>query len=259
MKQIHRLYPQALLQSFWADWLSLFLNSSCLLCDRVAQQSLCPGCQQQLQQSRLSQPLQLSLPLPLLAWGAYEGSLRQAIGQLKYGPKPALAEFLGTALGKCWRAASPALTACRPIVVPVPLHASKQQQRGFNQAELLARWFCRTTQLPLQPNGLVRVRATLAQHGLSAQQRQQNLAAAFTVDPLWQRHPPSQPVLLLDDIYTTGATALAAAQTLQHYGISVVGMGAIARVMPSTAPAQSNRQASKRLKTGAGSSPVISS
>lgn len=259
MKLIHPLQAKTRLRGAWADWLSLFLSGRCLLCDRAAPSSLCLGCQRQLQQSRLPLPLQQSHPLPLLAWGAYEGSLRQALSQLKYGPKPGLAEFLGTSLGQCWQAAPPALTACRPIVVPIPLHASKQQQRGFNQAELLARWFCRVTQLPLQPNGLVRVRATDAQHGLSAKARQQNLAAAFTVCPLWQQHRPSQPVLLLDDIYTTGATALAAAQTLRRYGISVVGIGAIARAIPSTAPVQSSRQVSKRLKTGADSSPVISS
>ncbi|MBD0267234.1 MAG: ComF family protein [Cyanobacteria bacterium Co-bin8] len=223
--------------------LNVFLTSPCPLCDRTSPSGICPSCRKRLEQDRLSAPLQgLQSPLPVLAWGAYQGSLRQALGLLKYQHKPALAQLLGSYLGQCWQHQHPRLHPSQkrqPIVVPIPLHADKLSQRGFNQAELLAYWFCRLTNLPLASRGLVRVRATQAQHGLGAQARQHNLDGAFALGPAFHHHRPSGPVLLIDDIYTTGATALSAAQTLRHYGISVVGISTIARAMPSAALEQS--------------------
>lgn len=223
--------------------LTVFLESSCPLCDRTTAESVCPSCRKQLSKTQLANPLQQgSSELPVLAWGAYQGSLRQAMAALKYNQKPALAELLGKNLGQVWQQQGQfqlSNPAWQPIVVPIPLHQDKLQQRGFNQAELLARWFCRTTNLPLMANGLIRVRATKAQHGLGAAARQKNLSDAFALSDSWQQNRPHQPVLLLDDIYTTGATARSAAHTLKRYGISVVGVGAIARAIPSAALEQS--------------------
>lgn len=235
------------LQQAWhrafSPLLTVFLESSCPLCDRTTASSICSSCRKQLSQSQLANPLhQASSDLPVLAWGAYQGSLRQAMAALKYNQKPDLAEFLGKNLGQVWQQQGQIQlggSAIRPIVVPIPLHEDKLRQRGFNQAELLARWFCRTTHLPLMANGLVRVRATKAQHGLGAAARQENLSDAFDLGHAWQKTKPTQPVLLIDDIYTTGATVRSAADTLKRYGISVVGVGAIARAMPSAALEQS--------------------
>lgn len=227
----------------FTDLLNLFLTSTCALCDRASSGGICPSCCRQLEQSSLPEPLQnLSSPLPVLAWGQYEGSLRQALALLKYSRKPALAQALGIHLGRSWQQHSSAMLRSRrpnfspgaqPVVVPIPLHPDRQQQRGFNQAELLARGFCRFSGLSLAADGLVRVRATQAQHGLGAQARQRNLAGAFALGPAFQTARPTGPVLLLDDIYTTGATAQAAAAALRRHGIAVVGMGAVARAMPS--------------------------
>jgi ComF family protein len=117
-------------------------------------------------------------------------------------------------------------------VVPIPMHPAKQRQRGFNQAELLARYFCDRTRFSLEVNGLQRVRQTEAQFNLSVQQRQQNLDNAFSLGQKFLKRPPSAPVLLLDDIYTTGATALSAAQTLQQHGIQVQGIIVLAKTAP---------------------------
>ncbi|MBD0333956.1 MAG: ComF family protein [Cyanobacteria bacterium Co-bin13] len=234
--------PAAALTVPLTQLLNVFLTSPCPLCDRTSPNGICPSCRKRLEQERLLAPLQgLQSSLPVLAWGGYQGSLRQALGLLKYQHKPALAQLLGSYLGQCWQQ-QPKLSQAQtgqPVVVPIPLHVDKLSQRGFNQAELLAYWFCRQTQLPLASQGLVRVRTTQAQHGLGAQARQRNLDGAFGLGPAFHHHRPSGPVLLIDDIYTTGATVLSAAQTLRHYGISVVGVGTIARAMPSAALEQS--------------------
>jgi ComF family protein len=117
------------------------------------------------------------------------------------------------------------------VVVPIPLHPSRLQQRGFNQADLLAQGFCRQTRLPLR-QGLLRVQATQAQHRLSRSDRHNNLVAAFAVAPDQLDSLRRSTVWLLDDIFTTGATASAAAHTLGHNGIAVGGVCTVARALP---------------------------
>jgi predicted amidophosphoribosyltransferase len=102
------------------------------------------------------------------------------------------------------------------------------QKRGFNQAELIAQSFCEITGYKKQQQGLERVRATEAQFSLSVSQREQNLADAFVVGKSLLQHPSASPVLLVDDIYTTGATVRSAAQSLRLQGIQVYGVIAIA-------------------------------
>jgi predicted amidophosphoribosyltransferase len=109
------------------------------------------------------------------------------------------------------------------------MHPDKQKQRGFNQAELLAEAFCETARLPLQRRGLKRVRTTVAQFGLAVADREQNLAGAFELDRPFEHRYPNRSVLLIDDIYTTGATARSAAQTFQDHQIKVYGLAAIAK------------------------------
>ncbi|GAB4459397.1 MAG: hypothetical protein OHK0037_04730 [Elainellaceae cyanobacterium] len=161
----------------------------------------------------------------MFAWGNYHGTLKQAIATLKYNNHPELAQPLGHAMGRAWLNSDYGKVPL--IVVPIPMHTEKQKQRGFNQAELLAEAFCQITRLPLERRGLVRVRATVPQFGLSVAARSQNVAGAFQIGPAFRR-PPRRPVLLLDDIYTTGATAQNAAACLEAQGLRVYGLVALA-------------------------------
>ncbi|PSN20416.1 ComF family protein, partial [filamentous cyanobacterium CCP5] len=206
--------------------LQIFLTTPCSLCGTASSQGLCVSCQNQIRRCRLSSN-RVASPLPVLAWGAYQGPLRQAISTLKYQQKPSIAEFLGTELSTLWFQGKQR----PPVVVPIPLHPERLQQRGFNQAELIARRFCRATGLRHCPDGLVRIRATTAQHSLNAIQRRQNLEGAFR---LAMEIPAQASVLLLDDIYTSGATAQAAAAVFSHHGIQVVGVAVVARAIAST-------------------------
>lgn len=209
--------------------LALFLKPNCPLCDRPADAEFCTSCQRQLQRCQLTAPGDFwKGELPVLAWGNYGGVLKRAIAALKYDNQPQLARPLGHWLAQAWLQSPVATPAKKLTVVPIPLHPLKLKKRGYNQAELITQNFCDFTGYKHQPLGLERIRETEAQFGLSAQAREQNLANAFRMGNSLYKHPSNSPVLLIDDIYTTGATVRAAAQILQRQGIKVYGVAAIA-------------------------------
>ncbi len=209
------------------QWLQLVIKSPCPLCQRPTSSAFCLDCQRQVQRCQLAAPgWQPETSIPVFAWGSYQGALKQAIAALKYHHQPQLAVPLGTWMAALWQqqpGRSPAA-----IVVPIPMYAAKQRERGFNQAELLARSFCALTGLPLAPTGLVRQRSTIAQFRLSGADRAQNVQDAFALGQAFAQRSPPLPVLLFDDILTTGATVQAAAQTLRHHGIRVQGTAVLA-------------------------------
>ncbi|HBE50731.1 MAG TPA: ComF family protein [Cyanobacteria bacterium UBA11369] len=216
--------------------LSLFMQSECPICQRQTPQVLCAYCERQLQRCQLDRGRQLwHSELPVFAWGSYGGAVKRSLAVLKYNNKPQIAQPLGQWLGKAWLNSGLAGDT-KLIVVPIPLHASKQRQRGYNQAELLAESFCQVTGLPLQRHGLERVRETEAQFTLKAAEREKNLQSAFAVGKRLQKSRSAASVLLLDDIYTTGATARAAADVLRRQGIRVYGLVAIAASGQNVSP-----------------------
>jgi ComF family protein len=167
-----------------------------------------------------------------VAYGEYEGTLRALIHLLKYEHIPTLAGPLGTLLASTIAQRQdlpPSLT-----VVAVPLHGSKQRERGFNQTALLAEATVRSLrrQRPdLAPQvafeAMGRQRATENQSGLTPHQRRRNVRGAFFV-----RQPEKvagRAMLLLDDIYTTGATARECTRTLLGAGALSVYVATLAR------------------------------
>ncbi len=176
---------------------------------------------------RVRPPFQLAI-----AYGEYEGTLRALIHLLKYERVPTIAGRLGTLLaGTIARHQNvpPSLT-----VVAVPLHGSKQRERGFNQTTLLAEAAVRALrrlrpdlELQVAYDAMGRQRATETQSGLTPHQRRRNLRGAFFV-----RQPEKvagRAMLLLDDIYTTGATARECTRTLLGAGALSVHVATLAR------------------------------
>ncbi|MBD2449982.1 ComF family protein [Nostoc sp. FACHB-152] len=209
-------------------FLNLFLQSHCPLCQRSTSTALCEYCTRQLKNCGQKNPCaSWRGEIPVFGWSVYSGTIKRAIAVMKYENQPQIGQILGEWLGESWLINSPHRHT-QPIVIPIPLHPQKQKQRGYNQAALIAQGFCQTTGLKLQPNGLSRVRETKAQFGLSMTERQKNLAEAFTVGQKFRSHHPDVPVLLIDDIYTTGATTKSAVQTFRQSGIAVLGLAAVA-------------------------------
>ncbi len=201
--------------------LNFFLKPNCPLCSRSAADYLCVYCQRQLLATQLSQPGQPHGHI--FAWGSYQGALKRTIAACKYQNHPELATHLGTLLGTAWLQHHPNQPLLR--VVPIPMHPDKQQERGFNQADLIAKSFGQQTGLPLN-YALQRIKSTQAQFQLSPGDRQRNLQDAFQLLPNHQLAGKS--ALLIDDIYTTGATISAAEQVLQASGIKIFGVAVAA-------------------------------
>lgn len=240
------------------SFLNLFIENNCPLCDRSTSEGFCVYCTRSVETCRLENPSQSSHEsYPLVVWGAYRGTLKRAIAKMKYHNHPEIGEMLGMWLGESWwdyiqqqeinffgsdqksnlkinknnfyknNFNHKNLRKNNYIVVPIPLHTEKLRQRGFNQAEAIAKGFCEVTQMKLVADGLVRKRETQAQHLLTASDRAKNLADAFLVGQSLQRFPSAQ-IILVDDIYTTGATVNAAIQILQKHNYQIGGVVAVA-------------------------------
>ena len=135
--------------------------------------------------------------------------------------EPFLAELL-------IRAATPVLAERPPdLIVPVPLHATKQREREFNQAELLARRLGKAIAVPVDAKLLRRVRPTLTQTHLGRQERLANVHNAFALRG--SRRLGGERVLLIDDVFTTGATTGACARVLIAGGATEVCVWTLAR------------------------------
>jgi ComF family protein len=158
-------------------------------------------------------------------FGSYEGVLRELIHIYKYGKVRTMVRPLGNLLARAL-----ARNEHYDLVTPVPLHWHRRWQRGFNQAELLARDIARRAGIGFTPT-LRRVRSTSAQAGLSNTARRRNVAAAFACRrSLRAAALRGKRVLLIDDVMTTGSTAAACARVLKQAGAARVALLTVARV-----------------------------
>jgi ComF family protein len=181
----------------------------------------CPVCR------RLDRPFDRAV-----AYGSYDGGLRELVHLLKYnGVRPA-ANVLGRMLAEAISTIEPSFEHARALVIPVPLFKAKLRQRRFNQAELIARAALKS--LPDRrwelANGiLLRTRDTTSQIGLTSHQRRENMRGAFAVSSASE--VTGREVLLVDDVYTTGTTATECARVLRRAGAERVWVATVARTL----------------------------
>ncbi|WP_299489780.1 ComF family protein [Acaryochloris sp. IP29b_bin.137] len=211
------------LETLW----QMILRPRCSMCERFAAGAFCLDCHHQLESCRLSTPIIWVDHKPLLAWGRYQGPLKQALAHLKYDRRPQVGQFLGQKLGVAWLDVKSDRRDL--VVVPIPLHHQRERARGYNQSALLAESFCHVTGLALAINRLVRVRDTAAQFSLSPRERFTNVAQAFRLGAYFNSSVCRKSVVLVDDIYTTGATIHSAAETLSQAGIQIYGIAVVAK------------------------------
>lgn len=161
--------------------------------------------------------------LPVFSAGRHAAPLREAIVRLKYRGRG----DLGVPLGRWLAAAVPAeLWARKPLVVPVPLHPRRLAERGFNQAALLARALARAAGCPVAPDALKRTGWEKRQVGLGREDRRQNVSGCFQV-----RRPhrvEGREIVLVDDVFTTGATARECVSVLAQFAAVPVAIVALA-------------------------------
>lgn len=177
-------------------------------------------------ESALCRECQADAPIFVRARGVgiYRGLLKDAVTRLKFARQAFLAQPLGWLMATRAAQDFPSVD----LVVPVPLHRSRQRQRGFNQAALLARTVAGYGRLPLVEENLVKVRPTPPQSSLERRARQANLTGTLTLRSPGQVR--GRRVLVVDDVLTTGATACETAAVLQRAGarrvyILVLGIG----------------------------------
>lgn len=149
----------------------------------------------------------------------FKGPLRTCIHSLKYNGNVRLASPLGFLLAQAYRTSN----IRADIIIPVPLHIDRLQQRGYNQAYLLAKACAQAVGLPLDTSFLQRIRSTQAQAQLPIHERYANVAAAFDCSlPIATKSLLKRSVVIIDDVCTTGATLEACAAPLFAAGANAV-------------------------------------
>jgi ComF family protein len=219
-RRVELLPLRKTLNSWLTYSLDLLFPPRCAGCGRVDAQ-WCARCQADIE----ALPFQFSLKVlthltACAATGVHDGKLRDALHALKYEDGQALAYALAGRLHAALEQADWQVD----MIAPVPLHAARLAERGYNQAGLLAEALALRSGIPTMPNALERMKFTQSQVGLTAQEREVNVQDAFRADAVQVN---GRRVLLIDDVYTTGATldacasaALAAGATCV-YGLTV--------------------------------------
>lgn len=185
----------------------------CAMCDGLlgrTEKGICTSCRQHVSRGRY--------PFPGgTAAFPYKGVYRDAVRRFKYGGRPEYAAFFADAI----ICAAPELLSvrCPDVLVPVPIHRDRFRERGYNQAEELARELSLQTQIPYDPGLVVRLRNTKPQSGLDPDGRRKNIQGAFSV-----RRGAEVPkrVLIVDDIRTTGSTIAEMEKVLTAHGAGEV-------------------------------------
>ena len=181
----------------------------------------CPVCR------RIDRPF-----LRAVAYGSYDGALRELIHLLKYNSVRPAANVLGRMLAESFVQLESEFGPRQVLVVPVPLYKSKRRQRGFNQAELISQAALKGSddrRMLLATNILLRTRETESQIGLTSHQRRENMRGAFAVAS--GADVREREILLVDDVYTTGTTATECAKVLRRAGAGKVWVATVARTL----------------------------
>ncbi len=161
----------------------------------------------------------------------YEGTARQAIRAFKYQDKQELASDLARTLEagmeSLLKPANQPNKRSGIVLIAVPLHKTKLEERGFNQSELITRELSKRTGIRCDTRALIRARATTPQYGLTKGERAINVNSAFKAN----QRAKNKNVILVDDVLTSGATAAACAQALLEAGAESVSVLTIARAL----------------------------
>ncbi len=200
--------------------LDLLYPPRCGGCDKCGEGWWCSTCDGRahwldVRESRSTLQLPAGELLTVISAAKFTSPLREGIHRFKYEGQPQLAAAFAARMSDIWLANG----LSSDLIVPVPLHASRLRERGFNQSELLARHVAQATGMPAATNAMQRIRATQQQAHLDATARQENVRGAFTALP---QQIGGKAILLVDDVFTTGATLMECTSALHRAGAQSV-------------------------------------
>jgi len=229
------------------NWLNIIqhylLPPTCILCGQAGfdNQDICLGCFNDLSKNihccyRCAESFESANIAPLLCGHCishtpafdetyapfkHQSIIRYLIANLKFKQQYKNARLLATLLANHLKK-----TAEMPeVIIPVPLHKQRYQQRGFNQTVEIAKTLSRQLKLPVDTKSCIRHRNTPHQINLPAKQRHKNIKNAFTISqPIKAQH-----IALLDDVMTTGTTVNELARVLKKSGVGRVDVWVCAR------------------------------
>lgn len=203
----------------------LFPNFTCVSCGCEMNGSpnayLCQKCMDTL-------PFNDSIPKTHLSPFIYEEPVKKIILSLKYSDNGLAARALAPYMSAVFMQMCPR-TYDKYTLVPVPLCKARLRERGYNQSELLAKAVAADTELPVLTGVLQRTKRTVPSKGMTPEQRKENVRDAFAV--VLPESVAGKYICLVDDVYTTGATAQECAQVLKAAGAKQVKILTAATVL----------------------------
>jgi ComF family protein len=230
-------FAPPVLQTAWESMLRLVYPNTCAGCNGLAADHrlpLCTRCLGQVERADIRDVAAQLERLPLergnlettfALWRFEEGGALQKVHHLlKYGNRPAYGIALGKLIGEELRGLHPEGSV--DLIVPVPLHAARFYERGYNQSTMLASGASFILQTPVCEGVLRRTRSTRTQTRLSREERWANVQEAFQVKLPGEVR--GRRILLIDDVLTTGATIACAAQALRGAGAASVSIAVLA-------------------------------
>lgn len=227
----------------------LLVPSTCLTCDRFVdrQGGCCPQCWGQLRFVTkpfcpvMGTPFSIDMGDNFLSAEAianpppfdklrtvllYDDLARKLVSSIKYSDRADLLRWVANWMNVAGSEVIDEVDA----IIPVPLHPSRLRKRRFNQAGELAQRLARLNDKEFMPEVLIRRKPTRQQVGLSERERARNVSGAFAVPEEMKINLKGKRVLLIDDVYTTGATAKAATRALKRGGASHINVLVFAKV-----------------------------
>ncbi len=192
----------------------------CSVCGKIDKNWLCPNCQKRVERLEKSCVVQIEYKKyeKLLYIFQYESLVRKLVLRYKFSNQAYLNHFFAQMIAK--NEENRSLLQQYDCIIPVPMHVRKMQKRGYNQTELVTNELSKILQIPARNDILLKVVNTVTQSKLGAKARQSNIQHVFFVRK--DIEVEGKKIILLDDIYTTGATSQECSRVLKEAGATEI-------------------------------------
>lgn len=200
--------------------LNFLFPPACSVCGKIDSNWLCPKCRLRVERLEKSCVMQIQNKKyeKLLYIFQYESLVRKLILRYKFSNKAYLNHFFADRIVE--NEQNRELLQQYDMIIPVPMHKKKMQKRGYNQTELVANEVSKSLEIPVKRDILLKVMNTITQSKLGGKARQSNIQHAFFIKN--DREVEDKKIILLDDIYTTGATSEECSRVLKEAGAKQV-------------------------------------